>query len=360
MKGTSQPGHKRESGTPRGLLLGLLLPLSLLYRAGVGARAFLYRLGLLKQRRLSTKVISVGNVTVGGTGKTPLVIYLAEKLNRQNEKVAILTRGYKRKKKEMIELTQMTRKSVNWRDTGDEPYLLAGRLSQVSILVSKNRVLSGRCAVEKLGSEILILDDGFQHLKLYRDLDVVVIDSSNPFGNGRLLPAGILREPTSSLKRADVFVLTKTDQVKDEDGLIDKLRRYNPKASIVKSVYRFRSIENLFDHSPVDPEEMQNKKALAFSGIGNPVSFTNTLEQLGIVILGHRVFRDHYAYRKKDIFDLAEQARDLGADFIVTTEKDSVRIPFINEPEIPFYVLTIDLKMISGEETLIKRVKGRE
>jgi tetraacyldisaccharide 4'-kinase len=360
MKEASQLSHRIERGTPRGLLLGLLLPLSLLYRAGVGARSFLYRLGLLKQRRLSAEVISVGNLTVGGTGKTPLVIYLAERLSRQNKKVAILTRGYKRKKKDMIELTQATRESVNWQDTGDEPYLLAGRLSQVSILVTKNRVLSGGCAIERLGSEILILDDGFQHLRLFRNLDVVVIDSSNPFGNGRLLPAGILREPISSLKRADVFVLTKADQAKDKGGLIEKLRTYNPKAPVVESVYCVRSIEDIFDHSSVNVEVLKNRKTLAFSGIGNPVSFTNTLEQLGIKILGHRVFRDHYAYRKNDVVDLAEEARDLGADFIVTTEKDSVRIPLINQLEIPFYVLKIDIKIISGEETLIKRVKGRE
>ena len=360
MKETSQLGRKRERGNPRGLILGLLLPLSLLYRAGVAARSFLYEIGLLKQRRLSAKVISVGNVTVGGTGKTPLVIYLAENLSRQNKKVAILTRGYKRKKKEMIELTQATRESVNWEEVGDEPYLMARRFSQVPILVTKNRVLSGGYASEKLGSNILILDDGFQHLKLHRDLDVVVIDSSNPFGNEKLLPAGILREPMNSLERADLFVLTKTDQTEDKDGLIEKLRTYNPKALVVESVYSVRSVEDACDRSSVNAEELTNRRALAFSGIGNPVSFTDTLEKLGIQVLGHRVFGDHYAYRKKDILDLAEEARDLGVDFIVTTEKDSVRIPLINRLEIPLYVLKIDLKIISGEDILINRVKGRE
>ncbi len=341
---------------------------SLPYRLVCGIRLFLYQHGVFKQKKLKARVISVGNITLGGTGKTPLVIYLAEKLKEKNKKVAILSRGYKRKKKEMVELTQKTRKRINWEDVGDEPYLLAERLSGVPIMVSKHRNISGQYATEKLGSEFLILDDGFQHQKLFRNLDIVVIDSVNPFRNGRLLPAGTLREPLTSLRRADVFVLTKTDQASNTDELVQILKRYNPKTPIVESIHQIRSIEKLFNGSEVNLKDVEDKKALVFSGIGNPLSFENSLRQLKIQILKHRIFRDHFPYRGKDISTLQEEAKNKDADFIITTEKDSVRIPLINESEIPsqagldipFYVLKIDLKITRGEEILLSKIEGKE
>jgi len=344
----------------------LLSPFSWSYRLICALRLFLYRYGVFKQKKLQAKVISVGNITLGGTGKTPLVIYLTEKLKEKNKKVAILSRGYKRKKKEMVELTQETCHQVNWEDVGDEPYLLARRLFDVPIMVSKHRNLSGDYAIQKYGTEFLLLDDGFQHLKLFRNLDIVVIDSVNPFGNGRLLPAGTLREPPASLRRADVFVLTKTDQTSDKDQLIQILKKYNLQAPIVESVYQIRSIEKLFNGSEVNSKEVEDKKALAFSGIGNPSSFENSLKQLKIQILKHRIFLDHFPYRRKDILDLKQEAENLGADFIITTEKDSVRIPLINQSEIPsqagldipFYVLKIDLKITRGEEVVLKKIEG--
>jgi tetraacyldisaccharide 4'-kinase len=360
MKNTIPSHPKKGKGPPWTSALGILLPFSFLYRLISGARTWLYESGVWKQRKLEARVISVGNVTAGGTGKTPLVIYLAEKLKEKNRKVAILTRGYGRKKKQMVELTKQTRERINWVDVGDEPYLLAGRLVDVPILVSRRRAISGRHAIRELGSEILILDDGFQHLKLSRDLDIVVIDSTDPFGNGRLLPAGILREPLTSLKRADLFVMTKTDQASSTDELIGVLKGHNPKAPIVESVYRVRSVEDLISGHPVEPKDMRGKSAIAFSGIGNPASFESSLKQLGIRISKHRKFRDHHAYGRKDIADIKRQAEESRADFIITTEKDSVRIPLVKESEIPFYVLGIDLAVIQGEETLLNRIEGRE
>ena len=365
-----QPSRTTDSGrrTFHALPYRLLSPFAWLYRLICALRLFLYRYGIFKQIKLQAKVISVGNITLGGTGKTPLVICLSEKLKEKNKKVAVLSRGYKRKKKEMVELTQNTKKKINWEDVGDEPYLLAKRLFDVPIIVSKHRDISGHYATEKLGIEFLILDDGFQHLKLFRNLDTVVIDSVNPFGNGRLLPAGTLREPLSSLRRADVFVLTKTDQASNKDELIQILKKYNPKAPIVESIYQIRSIEKLFDGSEVKPKDVEGKKALAFSGIGNPLAFENSLKQLKIQILKHQIFLDHFPYRKNDILTMQEEAKRVGADFIVTTEKDSVRIPLINHSEIPsqagldipFYVLKIDLKITRGEEVLLKKVRGKE
>ncbi|UCB52130.1 MAG: tetraacyldisaccharide 4'-kinase [Candidatus Zixiibacteriota bacterium] len=359
MKDLFQPGQRKKKGPLRAVALMFLSSFSLLYRLGCGVRVLLYRHGLRRQTKLPSKVISVGNITVGGTGKTPLVIYLTEKLKARGEKVAILTRGYKRKKKEMVELTQHIHRQVKWSDVGDEPYLLARRLSGIPIIVSKNRCASGDYAVGKHGTQTVVLDDGFQHLGLFRDLDVVVIDSVNPFGNGRLLPAGPLREPLTSLKRADVFVLTKTDQGSRKDKLIEILRRHNPKAPIVESMYEVRSIEKVSNGSLIPTSEVENKKVLAFSGIGNPLSFENTLRQLGIQILRHRKFSDHFAYENEDVLELIREAENLGLDLIITTEKDSVRIPLINEPKIPIYVLKIDLKVTSGEEVLLRKVKGK-
>ncbi|NIM98972.1 MAG: tetraacyldisaccharide 4'-kinase [candidate division Zixibacteria bacterium] len=352
--------QKKGEGLLWALVLGVLSLFSLLYQLASTARTWLYQHGICRRQRLKARVISVGNVTVGGTGKTPLVLYLAEKLREKNRKVAILTRGYRRKKREMVELTHETCRRIDWQDVGDEPYLLAKRLLDVPIMVSKRRSTSGEKALQKFGSEILILDDGLQHLRLSRELDIVVIDSVNPFGNGRLLPAGILREPLTSLKRADIFVLTKTDHVPSTNELVHLLRRYNPQAPIVESVYRVRSIQGLFNDSSVEPKRIEEKKAYAFSGIGNPASFENTLEQLKIHILKHRKFTDHYPYSKRDLMDLEGEARGVGADFAVTTEKDSVRIPLVNELEIPFYVVKIDLRITQAEKTLLDKIQGRE
>jgi tetraacyldisaccharide 4'-kinase len=322
---------KRE--IPPASVSWMLLPFSLLYHLICQIRFLFYRFGIFRQKRSSARVISVGNITVGGTGKTPLVIYLARKLRERNRKVAILTRGYRRKNKELIELNQETKERMNWQEVGDEPYLLANRLLDVPILVSKRRSLSAERATEKYRSEILLLDDGFQHLELFRNLDIVVIDSTDPFGNGRLLPAGILREPLTSLRRADVFVLTKTEQISGKENLIRTLQTYNPKA-------------------------LPGKKALIFSGIGNPSSFERTVAQLNVEIVGHRAFRDHFPYREEDILRVGGEASDAGADFIITTEKDSVRIPFIKCPGIPFYVLKIDLEITSQEESFLSKAEG--
>jgi tetraacyldisaccharide 4'-kinase len=352
------PIHRTHGGALLRLTGVLLLPFSWFYGAGCKARLSLYRSGRLKQERLSARVVSVGNLTVGGTGKTPLVMYLAKKLRERNHKVAVLTRGYKRRSSRMVEITESTKGSTAWEDTGDEPYLLSMRLPDVPILVYKDRAASGKQAIKNYAPDLLLLDDGFQHLRLKRDLDIVVIDSVNPFGNRRLLPAGILREPLASLKRANLFVLTKADQTSGPDQLVEELKGHNPDAPIVRSVYRISGVEDLFNRSAVNLDSLKGKRALVFSGIGNPSSFEKTVEQLNLKILKHRVFPDHYAYPEKDLEDLMMQARDRGADFIVTTEKDSVRIPLVKRPGISLYVVKIDLVIESGEETLLAKVEG--
>jgi len=339
---------------------------SVFYWLGYHLRFLLYRSGAVKPKKLQAKVISIGNITLGGTGKTPLVIYLAEKLKQKELKVSILTRGYKRRKKELTEIGRENKKRISWTEVGDEPYLLASRLYDVPVLISKDRANAGVSAERKYQADFLVLDDGFQHWKLSRDLDIVVIDSTNPFGNLKLLPAGILREPLSSLKRADIFVLNKVDQISDEHNVIRVLRRYNQDAPIIQSVYKINSIERLLDHSskekylPIQVEEthLEGKKALAFSGIGNPLSFEKSLDLLKVQVLSHRRFPDHFFYQKKDILNLEKEAQNLEADFMITTEKDSIRIPMMSELKIPIYIFKIDLVIINGEETLWKRIEG--
>jgi tetraacyldisaccharide 4'-kinase len=332
--------------------------LSVFYGIGYHFRVLLYQSGMVKPKKLEAKVISIGNVTLGGTGKTPLVIYLSQKLKEKELKVAILTRGYKRKKKGLVELVGENKNRIAWTGVGDEPYLLASRLHDVPVIVSKNRRASGAYAERKYPAEVLVLDDGFQHWKLSRDLDIVVIDAANPFGNSKLFPAGILREPLSSLKRADIFVLNKTDQVSSKQNLIHMLKSYNQDAPIVESEYKIKSIERWFDHSLVEKKNLEGKKCLAFSGIGNPVSFEKSLKLLNVEVLKHHKFPDHFFYQKKELLNLEKETQELSADFMITTEKDSIRIPMMSELEIPIYVFKIDLVITKGEEIFWKKIEG--
>jgi tetraacyldisaccharide 4'-kinase len=339
---------------------------SVFYWLGYNLRFFFYQSGMIKPKKLKGKVISVGNVTLGGTGKTPLVIYLVQRLKEKNLKIAILTRGYKRKNKGLTEMVMENENRTPWTEVGDEPYLLASRLNHVPVVVYKNRGASGVYAEKKYKSEVLILDDGFQHWKLSRNLNIVVIDSMNPFGNSKLFPAGILREPLSSLKRADILVLNKADQVSNKQNLIRVLRAYSPDAPIIESVYKINSIERLQDHlqtdrrppGQVEENHLKGKKTLAFSGIGNPISFEKSLKLSKVEVLKHRRFPDHFFYQKKDILNLEREALRLGADFMITTEKDSVRIPMISELRIPIYVFKIDLVITKGEEIFWNRIEG--
>ncbi len=340
------------------LLQGGLTGLSVLFGVVVRMRILAYRSRLLlRDFRLPTRVISVGNIAVGGTGKTPLVMLLSEYFQRVGKRVVIISRGYKRKGKGVVVVSDGQRMLVDRERAGDEPYLFGRKLSGVPVVVGESRHLAGWVAIRDFAPDVLLLDDGFQHLKLRRDLDIVVIDGSNPFGNGMLLPRGTLREPLSSLKRAQLFCITRVDQSHQLEQLRVQLRRINPNARRIETVHRPRRLRRVGSDQELPLAFLEGRKIFALSSLGNPDSFERTLETLGAQIAGRARYRDHHDYTVEDLGASWQQARDLGSEAIVTTEKDVVRFPTRFDPlaahsEIPMFVLEIELAIVSGEEVL--------
>jgi len=338
------------SGERRGACSALvrtgLHALSLPYRLGCSGRLALYRAGLLLSRELDARVISVGNITAGGTGKTPLVIWLGRWLQQRGIRTAILSRGYGEKD------PQGGRES-------DEVLLLRRHLPKVPHLVGKSRAAAGVKAIEDHGAECLLLDDGFQHLALGRDLDIVVIDSLVPFGYGHLLPRGFLREPLSGLRRADLIVLTRCDLCPKEElrALHRRIREICGYRRIVESVHR---PVRFYSHRTGEGRPLgwvQGRKVYAFSALGNPRAFPGTLVALGAEMLHHQAFRDHHWYDAGDLAALAQWAAAAGAEAIVTTEKDAVKIQAFPEGAPPLYVLAVELALTQGEELLVEALQ---
>jgi 3-deoxy-D-manno-octulosonic-acid transferase len=317
------------------------------------------RYKLKHQKRLPHKVISIGNITVGGTGKTPATIAIAEEAKRRGFSPIILTRGYKGKAKEPCfvkggdELSVMRNELKNKvnasrithhasRLYGDEPVLMAERLKDVPIVKYSDRYEGGMFALQHLSANspiLFILDDGFQHRRLYRDMDIVLIDGLSPFGNRRMLPMGPMREPLNELKRADIFVVTKAKN----NALLDELRDINPEAPVYFSEHRIHRVRDM-DGNEYPIEMLKDKKVYAFCGIANPDSFRQTVLSVAGEVRGFRPYKDHYKYIKADIDYLKKQCKDLTCDFLITTEKDMVKLKELNAPanllciEIGFYV----------------------
>ena len=333
------------------------------YSRVVRLRNFLYFKGLLKTHHVDAAILCVGNITVGGTGKTPLVVWLCN-LIAQNYKHAILTRGYK-----------ATTNRI------DEPAMLAENCPQAEVIVNPDRVEGASEAIEKYAAEVLIMDDGFQHRRLARNLDIIAIDATQPFGYGKLLPAGLLREPVSSLRRASAVVITRSDQT-DKTRLNEieqKLRAINPDMVIAKSIHAAVSIQYpepsvipakagiQKDSKTIDSclrrndniEQLKRKKIFAFCGIGNPDAFLNTIKNLGAELVGSKVFDDHYHYTDACITEISEQAEKLGADLILTTQKDWTKVISNSEfpiseskSSLPFAYLAVEIRFLAGEDKL--------
>ncbi len=330
-----------ERGVLPGLLRGALSGMSALYRAGIDGRNFMYSKGLLNSAALPVPVVSVGNLTVGGTGKTPLVEYIAGHLTASGKKVVILSRGYK------------ARRNGTMR-RNDEAAVLEKNLPEVPHIQDKNRVLAGLRAVKEHNPDCILLDDGFQYRKLRRDLDIIVIDATNPFGHGRVLPRGLLREPTASLKRAGVVVISKADEVsrKETAETEDVISKFVPVERIFRAVHRPRNIYTLDGGKEVEMESLRGGRVFAFCGIGSPGSFRRGLESLGCEIAGFRAFPDHHRYDGQSLENLREEAARSGAEVLITTQKDAVKLAGADLGRT-LYVLRIAFDLVKDEDRFL-------
>lgn len=348
--------EKPETQWEQSLMSGLHFA-SKVYAAGVRARAWAYRHGVFRRISVDAPLVSIGNVTVGGTGKTPFAIYLARRLQALGRRPAIVSRGYLKEGRGLVVVSDGSSVLVGRRQAGDEPYLMARALPGVPVVVGPNRAVAATVATARFDPDIIVMDDGFQHLKVQRDLDVVVIDATNPFGNGMTLPRGILREPPNHLRRAGLLLLTRTDQTTDLDLLRDHLRTLNPTVPIVESIHRPASLRYYQHHDELGVQTLAGSRVVALSSVGNPRAFERTLGDLGAQIVDAWRLPNHHAYRRGPLTDLADRARDLGVEAIVTTEKDTVRFPPGFAFDVPVWVLAIELTVTAGEEHL-SRIDG--
>ena len=323
-----------------GALAAALRLLSLPYGTVVAARNRLYDEGLLKQQKLPRPVISVGNLTVGGTGKTPTVILLANLLKERGRRPAVLSRGYGGRAKAAVNIVSDGNcLLMGWREAGDEPVLIARLAPGVPVLTGPKRLLTGRAAVERLGADVLILDDAFQHRELFRDLDIVMLNATRPFGNGYFLPRGPLREPQEALRRAHLLI--RTGGTEREESL-----RGGPSLPLFRGVHRPRELVEAATGRALPLTELRGVKVCAFAGIGSPETFRQSLTALGAEVVSFRAFPDHHSYGLPDIESLRRLAAESGAGRIVTTEKDGVRLA-----DYPNFLPEISLLRIGMEIT---------
>jgi len=335
-------------------ILKMLFPLSLVYNAVTRARLRGYQSGLFPTFNLPVPVISVGNLTTGGTGKTPLVEWICRKIAGDGKRVAVLTRGYGRANpKSQVVVSNGTEILAGEREAGDEPLLLAENLRGIAaVICNPSRVAAGRWAIENLGTQVFVLDDGFQHIRLARDLDIVTIDATDPWGGGKLLPQGRLREPKQSLSRADCAVITRADQVEDLDGIHATIQEFAGEIPIFTSRMRKAGLIT-FEGNRVDsiPEPTG-----AFCGIGNAGSFFNQLRNAGYAPGLTRAFPDHYKYQQADVDALVREAKAKGVVSLLTTAKDAIKLRSLAIP-IPWYVFAIEIS-IEDEDRFVGLIRN--
>jgi tetraacyldisaccharide 4'-kinase len=359
---------ERRRGFRAAILRGVLFALSFIYERIVQLRLYLYRKRIFRERTLGCLVISIGNLTVGGTGKTPVVEKFARALQAGGRHVAILSRGYK-------SVPHPTKRS--WLDrlrgkdidpprvvsdgesllldsviAGDEPYMLAHNLKDVIVLVDKDRVKSGRFAIDKWKVDTLLLDDGLQYLHLKHRLDIVLIDRQAPFGNEFLLPRGTLREPPRNLRRASYIFITKNTG-QPNDKLIERIRRFNRTAEIIECAHQPLYLQNIATGEHLPLEQLRGKFIGALSGIAVPESFENALKDLGANVNLAKHYIDHHYYTEAELRNFTNRCVRRDLEMIVTTEKDAVRMPRLPETDlkVPIYFLRVEIQILGGQET---------
>jgi len=340
-------------GTPKWLglssLILLLAPFSLLYGLIVMLRNRLFDRGVVRSERLACRVVSIGNLTVGGTGKTPMVIQLARMLRENGYRPAVLSRGYGGTSKHPVNVVSKGAEPLmRQHEAGDEPVLIAKSLTGIPVLTGPRRALTGDWAIKNLNADALILDDGFQHRHLFRDIDIVLLSAAGPFGNGRLLPGGPLREPLRTLKRADIIIATGTyDDVAAgrtialPDGI---------EAPVFRCYYKPHSLLQGEQDTAFPLDMIKGKKICAFAGIGNPMAFLKTLRALGADVAVFMPFPDHHRYKPADVTLIAERTRQYQAEMIVTTEKDKIKTEDFDFILRGVYALRIEMEFLSGRE----------
>jgi tetraacyldisaccharide 4'-kinase len=357
---------EERRGTRASLVRGLLYGCSKIFQVAIKLRRFLYNVRILRDSTLGVQVIAIGNLTVGGTGKTPVVEKFARELRDQGRNVAILSRGYRSKPAPFHQW--MLNKLLLRDDTtpprvvsdgksllldsdmaGDEPYMLASNLKDVVVLVDKDRVKSGRYAIEKFGCDILLLDDGFQYWKLRgRRMDVVLIDRQQPFGNEWLLPRGTLREPPSHLARASTIFITKSDGNTGE--LRRRIAELNPTADLIECIHSPLYLEDVFTSERVGLDRIKGRKVASFSGIAQPESFEQSLVKQGAELVYSKRFADHHRFTQQEVLNAINRSKKRQAEIIITTQKDAVRFPKIDRRDLPIYFMRVEIKIVSGAD----------
>jgi tetraacyldisaccharide 4'-kinase len=368
--------ERKEGGRANALkfVLGIL---AIAYKRAVQTRLALYRRRILRPQELGCPVISIGNLTVGGTGKTPVAEMLARELQKRGRRVAILSRGYKSVPRPFVQRLQNrifkhldlfpprivsdgNRVLLDSRRAGDEPHMLAKNLPGVCVLVDKDRVKSGLHALRHFDSDVLLLDDGLQYQRLRHRLDVVLVDRQSPFGNEHLLPRGTLREPPSNLRRASFIIVTKSGPEPDA-ALMARLRRLNPTAAIIECDHAPRHWQDILTGEKFPLEHLKGCHVGAMSGIARPESFEDAVRRLGANVEITKAFADHHRFTKKEIFRFLEWCDRRSLDALVTTEKDAVRFPEIDDPRVPMLYLRVEIEILRGREhwdDLLNRVAG--
>lgn len=337
-----------------------LLALTLPYGILVQARLALYRRGWLPKRQLPCRVVSVGNLTTGGTGKTPMVIAIVSWLQAHGQRVGVLSRGYRRRSRAAFVLvSDGVQVFVGPDEGGDEPYLIASRCPGTVVAVGVNRYRLGRWVLSRFPLTCLVLDDGFQHLVLCRDVDLLLVDASCPEGLRALLPAGTLREPLSGAARASALIVTRMEAGICLQGVLEPIQSATG-GELKPVLVRFRA-QGLFDpltHRVESLSEAQGQSVLAFSGIGNPTSFQRTLERCGIRVLDELIFPDHHTYTPADLERIRLRAQQCGVDLVMTTEKDAVKVRPLLLPEDRIKAIRVETEVLEGQDRLEKLLLG--
>ncbi len=350
------------------VISGMLFVFSRFYRRAVQFRLWLYDKRIVRNRAIGCLVVSIGNLTCGGTGKTPVVEVFAKTLRHKGRKVAVLSRGYRSKERSW--LTKLKQKLASKKNVvppkivsdgknllldsafaGDEPFMLASNLKNVVVLVDKDRVKSGLYAIEEFETDTLILDDGFQYLDLKPHINIMLVDSTAPFHNHHVLPRGLLREPIKNVRRADYIFLTKSNGGNHLRHIKAFLRKHNRRAEIIECCHKPLYLEDVYkkeDRLPL--EYLKGRKIAALSAIAWPKSFEDFLVELGGYLVCRKSFADHHRFSEQEMIDFVNTAKMNDAEIIITTEKDAVRMPRLSRRDIPIYFLRVEIDILSGQE----------